>query len=505
MRLQITDCKPCLVLRYRGIFTITPRRFRSYGCLIAVILFVNIILLTIVIERKYFSAVEEIRTGKRNLKTNEHVETQDILDKDKRSNKDVFTQHESWQTACSYRTTSYFNDKVIVLDQAPFVDYTKQMVCLENGNIASFADRFVLFKNALLHPTQLRNYRKGGEKIEDVWDQKEQDEYFDLLPGYFSVLCTMAPSFKFESPDHLIYWQNALSCYTFNKTNVYKFHQVSGLTIAIQRYEYVNLYHTMTDFYNAFVLMLIFGQSSAKVNILFVDAHPVGTLDEVWSTLFSKYIRAGRLTNTTFFSSLVWGMLGYFSPLNSHELLQVPYLTEFREFVLSKHYISASHVINCQNINVVIIWRRDYVAHPRNKQGQVVRKFDNEHEIVQQVTKWLPSKSNVTGIQLDSMHMKDQLEIIAQCDILIGMHGAGLSHILFLPSSSGVIEFKPSYSNPSLRHFEAMARWRKIPYSIWINNDPSNERQFYRTYIPADVIESEVKSMYSKICHRRSF
>ncbi|XP_059154475.1 uncharacterized protein LOC131939963 [Physella acuta] len=404
------------------------------------------------------------------------------------------------KTACSYRTTAYLFDKPIVLDEPPFMVYTKLMACYEEGNIADFGGKFAMFINAIINPKQFENLQKGGENIEDVWNQDEKDEYFRLLPGFFRVPCTSKPVIEFEPPDHLVHWMEMLACYKTNETDLLRFPKVSSVTLAVQRYEYVNLYHTMTDFYNAFVLMLIFGVAPSKLNILFVDAHPVGTLDDVWSTLFGRYIRAGRLESPTLFTNLLWAQLGYFSPLNSHYLSTVPYLTEFRDFFLTKHNISTSHSIHCDRLNVVIIWRRDYVAHPRNKNGNVVRKFDNEEEILQQVRATLGPTANVHGHQLDALPMREQLSIIAGCDILIGMHGAGLSHILFLPPSSGVIELKPSYTDSALNHFGAFSRWRNLTYTNWDNSDTSNERDSFKTYIPRSVIDERVKRVYSQIC-----
>ena len=59
-------------------------------------------------------------------------------------------------------------------------------------------------------------------------------------------------------------------------------------TIAITRYEYVNMYHTMTEIYNAFLIMEFFNQTQSSTNILIVDGHPSGTLDDVWKTLFNS-------------------------------------------------------------------------------------------------------------------------------------------------------------------------------------------------------------------------
>ncbi|CAG5127765.1 unnamed protein product [Candidula unifasciata] len=404
------------------------------------------------------------------------------------------------KSACSYRTAVYMNNKHIDLNLPPFVHHVKSMTCLEGGEIAIFDDKFVKFNNVIIDSSKITNLRKGGEKMEDVWNQSEDEEYLKLEPGFFKASCLNPPVFNFPPADHLLEWAKSLQCYTANETVLSQYPLFTGTTLAIQRYEYVNLYHTMTDFYNAFVLMLIFGVPPSKLNILAVDAHPEGALDPVWKTLFGKFFRAGHLKEPTVFENLVWGLLGYFSPLNEHERTEVPYLTEFREFFLTRHNISTDHAINCDRLNVVIIWRRDYVAHPRNPKGSVVRKFDNEEEIVQQVKETLGPGANVQGMQLDNMLMQDQLHVIAKTDILMGMHGAGLSHILFLPATSGVIEFKPEYSNPALQHFKAFAYWRKLPYTIWHNYDTNNEKEFHKTYIPRDIVKKTVTEIFQEIC-----
>lgn len=180
----------------------------------------------------------------------------------------------------------------------------------------------------------------------------------------------------------------------------------------------------------------------------------------------------------------------------------VPYLEEFREFFLSRHNVSTEHKLNCASLNVVLILRRDYVAHPRSTEGSVARKFDNEEMIVYEVKRALGNTANVRAMQLEAMSMKDQLEAVSKCDILMGMHGAGMSHILFLPVTSGVIEFKPKYSNPSLQHFSSMARWRGLPYTFWHNFDDENEKDSYKTFIPGSAVRKVVSDIYELMCKK---
>lgn len=497
----------------RGAWLLSARRIKSFKCFVIGAVILNLLLFLSLAwknaprspNREVINTqlLDDAGNNNGNLLKSNHLVARGILKggASYESTPGLITEKETIRkTACSYRTAVYVNNKHIELNQPPFVHYVKGMNCLEGGDIAVFEDKFVRFNNVIIDSSKITNSRKGGEKIEEVWNQKEEEEYFKLEPGFFKASCLRQPAFAFPPSDHLSEWCKSLQCYKANETVLSDYPVLRGTTLAIQRYEYVNLYHTMTDFYNAFVLMLIFGIPPSKLNILAVDAHPEGALDPVWMTLFGKFFRAGRLKEPTVFENFVWGLLGYFSPLNEHERMQVPYLSEFREFFLSRYNISTDHVIDCAKINVVIIWRRDYVAHPRNPNGNVVRKFDNEEEIVQEVKATLGPGANVQGMQLDNMQMTDQLQAIAKADILMGMHGAGLSHILFLPATSGVIEFKPEYSNPALQHFKAFAQWRNLPYTIWHNYDTKNEKDFHKTYIPGDIIRKTVTEIFEEIC-----
>ena len=65
----------------------------------------------------------------------------------------------------------------------------------------------------------------------------------------------------------------------------------SSAVMAVTRYEYVNLFHTMTDWYNTFLAMTFLNLTQQETNILLVDGHPAGGLDTVWSTLFNSTTR----------------------------------------------------------------------------------------------------------------------------------------------------------------------------------------------------------------------
>jgi len=64
---------------------------------------------------------------------------------------------------------------------------------------------------------------------------------------------------------------------------------------------------------------------------------------------------------------------------------------------------------------------------------------------------------NINYIYLENHTVKEQLEIIANTDILIGVHGAGLSWCIFMKSGSTLIEMYPGNSNT-----DNYIRWCKI-------------------------------------------
>ena len=80
------------------------------------------------------------------------------------------------------------------------------------------------------------------------------------------------------------------------------------------------------------------------------------------------------------------------------------------------------------------------------------------------------------------------------------MHGAGLTHALFLRSTSALIELFPSYwSNGD--HFAAIAGWRGLVYLRWVNNDLTAERPDGRsTVVPPTVVTALVHNAVRRLC-----
>lgn len=281
--------------------------------------------------------------------------------------------------------------------------------------------------------------------------------------------------------------------------------RLKQFTVAVKRYEYANLYHTMTDWYNVFLVSKAVNQSLDHVTVLLFDDLAKGYMDDTWKLLFGEVIQLPLLNKEVFVETLAWNILGYESPINYHGLTSLPFIEEFSEVFLRKHRITTVKRLDCQNMTMFFLWRKDYVSHPGNQEGVIKRKFENENEMIRTLQDSFPM-AHVRGDNFDRLTFAEQLKIVSSTDILISMHGAGLSHILFMPPHSAVLELFPNYKVKftGLIHFEAMARWRGIHYSSYQSLNPSNERDNWKTYIPPLVLLYKVRSLYNKMCSERS-
>ena len=291
---------------------------------------------------------------------------------------------------------------------------------------------FALIMNVIINRAKILGDRKGGENIKDVMNQPEQMEYYKFKKGFYTLLCTgkhMCTNIHkntFKWKHHLYEWFNAIHCID----NASKYKEIvsnvqnteNKLTVAVTRYEYANLFHAMTDWYNTFYITKVFNKKPSEIKILFIDGHPKSNLDKTWVTLFNSVEYLGdSVFNKTQFSQLAWNIVGYESMI-SKGLLNYgkcpEHIHDFSHFFLYAHNITKVHEQDQMALNIVFLWRRDYLAHPRqNRQGKsnetITRKISNEKEILQK-TKESYSNHNIKGVQLDMLSMKRQLHIISK-------------------------------------------------------------------------------------------
>lgn len=97
--------------------------------------------------------------------------------------------------------------------------------------------------------------------------------------------------------------------------------------------------------------------------------------------------------------------------------------------------------------------------------------------------------------------MDEQLRLVLVTDVLVGMHGAGLTHALFLPPHAGLIEFFPSRRAHQNEHFRRIALNHKLKYLRWtldgrhLEGAPFVQAGFETVSIPPAVMLSLLQEM----------
>ncbi|CAN0843382.1 XYLT [Linum grandiflorum] len=115
--------------------------------------------------------------------------------------------------------------------------------------------------------------------------------------------------------------------------------------------------------------------------------------------------------------------------------------------------------------NILFIRREDYLAHPRHD-GKVQSRLSNEEEVFDAVLKWASDhkecKVNIVNGLFAHMAMKQQVKAIQEASVIIGAHGAGLTHIVSATPKTVILEIvSAEFRRP---HFQLIAQWKGLEY-----------------------------------------
>ncbi len=334
---------------------------------------------------------------------------------------------------------------------------------------------FCAFSNLRINNSRI-HVDQGGERLEDVMGRSEAAEFPVYEEGAFST----RPKPKFEVPKEyqgmkqLHYMEDVLNSLQYPTTkNKGEFDSScvetrEGTTFMLTRYEYVNLYHTLTDWWNFFfVLTSEQRDHKEKFRILFLDGHAQGNLDSVWTDVFGPFEYVQHLPpGGVCFERAIFIPPGYVATLFpdagtdgtfSKQRLRCPvprFADEFSSFFLKAYDLEQLKTIPGK---VVIIDRKPYVSHPRSQAGSFGRVMTG----LQELKDVLIGASGVTSVEiirLETMSFAEQVKAVRGAQILIGNHGAGLTHLLFMDRNSHVVEFSLDYRD----FFFYLAEWKGI-------------------------------------------
>ena len=342
-------------------------------------------------------------------------------------------------------------------------------------------------ENVMIQHDRIFSKRLGGEFLEDSLGQDENLEELQYQTGAFVVHKPLllpddsTSTTTNESRSKMYYIQNVLNAVSIQQESSVCTQRLPGVTLLLQRYEYANFYHVLMDWWNAWVMAtsssLVGGIDHVK-QVIWLDAHPASSLlDDAWETLFGANIhrmqwlpygagannnnnnnnnttshqQISKRHNATCLESAILVPTGYTS-----ELYQLPTGNRFQscidskqmdmfvKWVLSRHGLEQMHKVSGR---IVLIDRQPYRSHPRATLKADSRILDNLQAIGQQIQnelsqKLFPSMNfTVQVVQFHQLTFREQLQVVRQAEVLIGNHGAGLTHLVFMDDDTNVLEF----------------------------------------------------------------
>ncbi|KAF5177502.1 Beta-1,2-xylosyltransferase, partial [Thalictrum thalictroides] len=257
-------------------------------------------------------------------------------------------------------------------------------------------------------------------------------------------------------------------------------------TLLVTRFEYANLFHTVTDWYSAYIASRVTDLLN-RPHVVFVDGHCKAPLEETWEALFSSVRYAKNFSGSVCFRHAILSPLGYETALfkglseqidcsgvTAQELLENPddrktaRLSEFGEmiraafgFPVDRNRVPKPVAVH----NILFIRREDYLAHPRHG-GKIESRLANEQEVFDSLKHWsadnLKCKLNFVNGLFAHMPLKEQMRAVQYASVIIGAHGAGLTHIIAATPNTVILEIISSHVQRP--HFALISHWKGLEY-----------------------------------------
>jgi protein O-GlcNAc transferase len=174
-------------------------------------------------------------------------------------------------------------------------------------------------------------------------------------------------------------------------------------------------------------------------------------------------------------------------------------LKSFVRYILTEYKIP-NHTYKSPNSTIRILLSSRHVL---SRNETIERRVTNEQELIELMSTQIRTVTdnvvpvNVTVIDFGTIPFEEQLQLIQQTDIFIGMHGAGMTHTMFLPDESVVIELFPKGFHSSM--MRNLCKWTGKIYLGWQNmhfRDITDHRKLW-TRVSKDeflhVIRSAIK------------
>ncbi|KAJ9639562.1 hypothetical protein H2199_006597 [Coniosporium tulheliwenetii] len=330
------------------------------------------------------------------------------------------------------------------------------------------------------------------------------------------------PDYMFETGPHRIFdgWFKNITHPLQDETDATrsacagKKSATDGYTILIKRDGGGHLWHSQMEIFSLFLTLDVLRSTTrhtstpyftsadiANAQVVILDSHPDGPFFDLWRLFAKKPVlrlkewqaqlaaqsAAGEplcLNNVLLplpgASNPLWQ--GDWTPRDcTHSALLETYVQR-----LKTHYSIPDPSIRDPKapITVTFVDRRK------------TRKLRNQDAMLKALQRRFPAPDfHIQAVDLAHLSFGEQIEIMARTDVLAAVHGAGLTHAMFLPPEASVVEMLP----PAFGHkgFRNLAKLRGCGILVegWDGNWQAAEELVVREEVFKGVMEAAVESV----------
>ena len=306
-------------------------------------------------------------------------------------------------------------------------------------------------------------------------DLKEETK-FDFGKGSFKVDCELS-MYNWVPKS---YWDERTLGYFFDegqisdKQDIKCTNFVNHTVFWMRRYDEKNAYHFMEDVEQVFEAFLVLRKDPFEAELVAYDGLRKGTsLFTLWPYIFGKGVRILRTNpfpDGTCFKKNIFNLHAGVSLFSNNHGVGVrkscksAILNTLRYYLLKKFELWENVSKAKVNFRIIFIQRKDYMG--RN----IHRVIPNYDQVVKDLRNLLTQNEKYSKFTLevfspeDYPTFKDQVEVVRNASIYLGVHGAALDYIMFMPRHVQMVEIFYGDRPPSNRHFYNICQWLGVKH-----------------------------------------
>ena len=381
------------------------------------------------------------------------------------------------------------------------------------SNHAGKGDTLVELNNVVLDTSKFCSKANTAKVVQEFTDSKRYNAHmsFDesVLFGHCAI--TKTPD-KHNFPGWQKEWMNRFTATDDADSGMLECDMWEEVpTFLVQRHGFANMYHGSEDFFNTFLALAILNIPVNYARFMLSDLYPWGGYEGIWKELyrgaaptfqawdFQTHYKCKRVC----FRKLIMGIIGPASPITfikgKTACVASPIFRAYKDFVvrgLGLHgWAQAAFPRKPESIVVTYMARRSTSLQAKKrfcddkyfeckdfeKMGirKLERTIQNDAEL-SMALRGLEQESFGGGrkvifwdLDYNLVSLREQIRFDAQTDVMVGPHGAGLTHAMFMSDRGWLLELLID-NGGGRNHFHNLAHWAGLHYRGISPGNPVN-------------------------------